>query len=112
MALGGMFIDDGRHIRCQHQDGTVIECDLNGQQCTVTNGGPQPGGGANSPDGTGEQNAPDAGGPGFPGLPGEPPPDPLPKLPGGNGKGPTAKTARTQRKRGKPHGRGGKRRPS
>jgi hypothetical protein len=79
-----MFIDNGKTIKCQHQDGTVVECDLNGQQCTVTNIGQQPGGGTNSPGGTGTHNEGDGSGPGFPGLPGETPPDTLPNLPGAN----------------------------
>jgi hypothetical protein len=87
--LGGTYGEAGDAgsggTYCLVEGWAWIECDANGNNCTLYTAGQQPGGGANSPDGTGDQNAPDDGGTGFPGLPGDPPPDTLPNLPGATG---------------------------
>jgi hypothetical protein len=83
--LGGTFTGTGSTIACELPGVGRVECDEDGKNCTSTTGGHQPGGGANSPDGTGTHAEPGSGGTNFPGLPGEPLPDTLPKLPGAGG---------------------------
>jgi hypothetical protein len=82
---GGEFGEAGGGTYCLVSGRAWTECDANGNNCTITTVvGQLPGGGANSPDGTGEQNEGDGGGTGFPGLPGQTPPDTLPNLPSNN----------------------------
>jgi hypothetical protein len=85
--LGGSFGEAGGGTYCLVEGWAWIECDANGNACTLYNSG-RPGGGANSPDGTGEQNKSDDGGPGYPGpsgRPGQKLPDTLPNLPAAGG---------------------------
>jgi hypothetical protein len=81
--VGGEFTEDSHGTSCYIPDVNLVLCDANGKDCWIHSptAGSQPGG-ANSPAGTGEQNAPDDGGTGFPSQPGEAPPDTLPNLPG------------------------------
>ena len=81
--LGGTFHENSLLTSCSFPDFSQILCDANGRDCWYHPARYQPGGGANSPDGTGERNE-DHGGTGFPGLPGRPhqnQPDTLPNLP-------------------------------